>query len=54
MKNIRSILATGSRKTQAIGRQLELALPGSRLTRDEADFLAQIRQLRAQILAKAA
>jgi len=34
-------------------RQLELNLPGSRLTRDEASFLVEIRRLRDELAARA-
>jgi len=52
MKNIRTILMNVTRKRQPVCRQMELPLPGSRLTRDEASFLVEIRRLREQ-LAKA-
>jgi len=54
MKNIRTILMNAGRKTRPVAQQLELPLPGSRLTRNEASFLVQIRQLREELLAKAA
>ena len=52
MKNIQSILSSITRKTRPVVQQLELPLPGSRLTRDEASFLVEIRRMREQ-LAKA-
>lgn len=52
MKNIRSILTTITRKSRPVCQQMELSLPGSRLTRDEANFLVEIRRMREQ-LAKA-
>lgn len=52
MKNIRSILSNLTRKSRPVCQQLELPLPGSRLTRDEASFLVEIRRMRER-LAKA-
>jgi hypothetical protein len=52
MKNIRTILMNVTRKSRPVFQQMELPLPGSRLTRDEAGFLVEIRRLREQ-LAKA-
>lgn len=52
MKNIQSFISNFSRKSRTVTQQLELPLPGSRLTRDEANFLVEIRRLREQ-LAKA-
>ena len=52
MKNIRNMILNITRKTRPVFQQMELPLPGSRLTRDEADFLNQIRRMREQ-LAKA-
>jgi len=52
MKNIRSILSNLTRKSRPVCQQMELPLPGSRLTRDEASFLVEIRRMREQ-LAKA-
>jgi len=49
MKNIRSIFTSLTRKSRPIFQQLELSLPGSRLTRDEAGFLVELRRLREQI-----
>lgn len=54
MKNISNPLTNlfnlHSRKTRrTVYQQLELSLPGSRLTRDEADFLVEIRRLREQL-----
>lgn len=49
MKNIQSFFSQMTRKARPVYQQMELALPGSRLTRDEADFLVQIRRLREQL-----
>ncbi|MBN8709190.1 MAG: hypothetical protein J0I10_07400 [Verrucomicrobia bacterium] len=49
MKNIQSFFSQMTRKSRPVYQQMELALPGSRLTRDEADFLVQIRRLREQL-----
>jgi len=49
MKNIQSFISNFSRKSRSANQQLELTLPGSRLTRDEANFLVEIRRLRAQL-----
>ncbi len=52
MKSIRNIIWNKTRKSNAVVQQLELSLPGSRLTRDESNFLLEIQRLREQ-LAKA-
>jgi hypothetical protein len=49
MKNIRHLLLKVTRKHSPICSQMELSLPGSRLTRDEAHFLRDIRRIREQI-----
>lgn len=50
MKNIRNIFWNATRKsTRTVYQQLELSLPGSRLTRDEASFVLEIRRLKAQL-----
>lgn len=49
MKNIRSIISNLTRKSQPVCQQMELPLPGSRLTRDEASFLIEIRRMREQL-----
>jgi hypothetical protein len=49
MKNLRHLLLKITRKDSAVCRQMELSLPGSRLTRDEANFLRDIRRIREQI-----
>ena len=41
MKNIRHLILKVTRKSPPICRQMELSLPGSRLTRDEANFLRE-------------
>jgi len=53
MKNIRNIIWNNTRKAHTVVQQLELPLPGSRLTRDESNFLGEIRRMREQLLAKA-
>lgn len=52
MKNIQSFFRTVTRKTRPVLEQMELPMPGARLTRDEIWFLSEIRRLREQ-LAKA-
>lgn len=52
MKNIQTFFRNVTRKTRPVCQQMELPLPGSRLTRDEVSFLVEIRRLRDQ-LAKA-
>jgi hypothetical protein len=49
MKNIRHLLLKITRKNSSVCRQMELSLPGSRLTRDEVNFLRDIRRVREQI-----
>jgi hypothetical protein len=49
MRTIRHLLLKVTRKGQPVCSQMELSLPGSRLTRDEANFLRKIRQLREEI-----
>ena len=49
MKNIRHLILKVTRKSRPVGRQMELSLPGSRLTRDEVGFLREIRQIREEI-----
>jgi hypothetical protein len=49
MKNIRHLFSKVTRKNSPICRQMELSLPGSRLTRDEVNFLRDIRRIREQI-----
>ena len=49
MKNIRHLLLKVTRKSRPVCRQMELSLPGSRLTRDEVGFLREIRQIREEI-----
>jgi hypothetical protein len=49
MKNIRHLILKVTRKRCPICRQMEFSLPGSRLTRDEANFLREIRQVREQL-----
>lgn len=52
MKVINSILmAAGRKPRRVVYQQLELRLPGSRLTRDEAGFLNEARQLRERLAA---
>ncbi len=49
MKNIQSFFRNVTRKSRPVVQQLELPLPGSRLTRDEASFLVEIRRMREQL-----
>ena len=49
MKNIRHLILKVTRKSRPVSRQMELSLPGSRLTRDEVGFLREIRQIRGEI-----
>jgi hypothetical protein len=51
MKSVRQLILRVTRKSPQVYRQMELSLPGSRLTRDEAGFLREIRQVRAQLTA---
>lgn len=52
MKNIQNLFWNRNRKsTRSVAVQLELSLPGSRLTRDEAGFLVEIRRMREQLAA---
>ncbi len=52
MKNLASFLMKATRKSRPVLQQLELPLPGSRLTREESGFLVEIRRMRDH-LAKA-
>ncbi len=49
MKNLRHFLLKATRKTSPVCRQMELSLPGSRLTRDEIHFLRHLREVREQL-----
>ena len=49
MKNIRQFILKVTRKNNPVCRQMELSLPGSRLTRDEANFMREIRQVRERL-----
>jgi hypothetical protein len=50
MKTIQKLLwARGRNSRRVIHQQLELPLPGSRLTRDEIGFLAELRRIRGQL-----
>jgi hypothetical protein len=49
MKNLRNLILKVTRKSRPVCRQMELPLPGSRLTRDEVGFLREIRQVRERI-----
>jgi hypothetical protein len=52
IKNFRHLFAKVSAKNAPIcQQQMELSLPGSRLTRDEALFLRNIRRIREQLAA---
>jgi len=53
MKLINGILTAAGRKPRrVVYQQLELRLPGSRLTREETDFLNEARDLRARLAAR--
>jgi hypothetical protein len=49
MKNFRHLFLKVSSKDALNCRQMEFSLPGSRLTRDEATFLRNLRRIREQI-----
>ncbi|MET0253691.1 MAG: hypothetical protein ABW214_06635 [Terrimicrobiaceae bacterium] len=49
MKSIRHFILKVTRKNNPVCRQMELSLPGSRLTRDEANFMREIRQVRERL-----
>lgn len=49
MKTIRQIIRNVTHKSRPVFQQLELPLPGSRLTRDEAGFILEIRRLRERL-----
>jgi hypothetical protein len=49
MKKIHHLLLRVVRKTSPVCRQMELSLPGSRLTRDEIRFLHELRRIREEI-----
>lgn len=52
MKSIRHFILKVTRKSNPVYpvcRQMELSLPGSRLTRDEANFMREIRQVRERL-----
>jgi hypothetical protein len=52
MKSIHHlILRVTSPKSLPIYRQMELPLPSSRITRDEASFLRELRHVREQLAA---
>jgi hypothetical protein len=51
MKNFRQFILKVSAKNAPICQQMELSLPGSRLTRDEAHFLRNLRRIREQLAA---
>lgn len=54
MKTLQNLFWKKSRHHRhASYEQLELALPGSRLTRDEASFLNEVRRLRAELANRA-
>lgn len=49
MKKIREFFLPEFRKNSPVCRQMELPLPGTHLTRDETNFLRDIRRLREEI-----
>jgi hypothetical protein len=49
MKNFQNLFVRVSAKDSPICRQMEFSLPGSRLTRDEAQFLRNLRRIREQL-----
>ena len=49
MKNFQHLFVRVSSKDSPICRQMEFSLPGSRLTRDEAQFLRNLRRIREQL-----
>jgi hypothetical protein len=49
LKNFPHLFVRVSVKDSPICRQMELSLPGSRLTRDEAQFLRNLRRIREQL-----
>jgi len=52
MKNIQNLLWNRNRKSRrTVHEQLELPLPGSRLTRDEIGILGELRRVREEISA---
>jgi hypothetical protein len=51
MKSVRHLILRVTRKSPPIYRQMELSLPGSRITRDEASFLRELRHVREQLTA---
>jgi hypothetical protein len=51
MKSVRHLILRVTRKGSPIYRQMELSLPGSRITRDEASFLRELRHVREQLTA---
>jgi hypothetical protein len=49
MKNFQQLFVRVSAKDSPVCRQMEFSLPGSRLTRDEAQFLRNLRRVREQL-----
>jgi hypothetical protein len=49
IKNFQHLFVRVSAKDSPICRQMEFSLPGSRLTRDEAQFLRNLRRIREQL-----
>jgi hypothetical protein len=49
MKNFQHLFVRDSSKDSSLCRQMEFSLPGSRLTRDEAQFLRNLRRIREQL-----
>jgi hypothetical protein len=49
MKTLQHLFVRVSSKDSLVCRQMEFSLPGSRLTRDEAQFLRNLRRIREQL-----
>jgi hypothetical protein len=49
MKTLRNLFLSPVRKNRSVVEQLELPLAGARLTRDEANLLAELRRLREEL-----
>ena len=49
MKTLQHLFVRVSSKDSSVSRQMEFSLPGSLLTRDEAQFLRNLRRIREQL-----
>jgi hypothetical protein len=49
MKTFQHLFVRASSKGVPLCQQMEFSLPGSRLTRDEAQFLRNLRRIREQL-----